>query len=125
MSTKLAKQIGLGLQKHQQQIILADGTEAKTDGIGTYKVKGGQGTSGGEGNMDVEMRDANEPPQNQALETQNQTDKAGEPLELGERELISLSPLHEAQDFDFDFDFDKIAPHARETEILALSLSKL
>ena len=47
---------------------------------------GGQGISGGKGNMDVEMRDANDPPQNQALETQNQTDQAGEPLELGERE---------------------------------------
>ena len=39
VSTTFAKQIGLALQKHQQQIILADGTEAKTDGIGTYKLK--------------------------------------------------------------------------------------
>ena len=37
VSVNFARQIGLALQKHQQQIILADGTGFKTHGIGTYK----------------------------------------------------------------------------------------
>ena len=39
VSVNFARQIGLALQKHQQQIILADGTESKIHGIGTYKIQ--------------------------------------------------------------------------------------